>query len=308
MQHLSPYQLGATLYMPATRDDITDVILRNKINGLRSLVICLEDAVSDKDIPYALKNLKLILSELSVADREGQSTPLTFIRPRNPEMGRMLVNDYDLSCIDGFVLPKFTQQNLTVWAEILTDTHLLWMPTLETEEVFDPIAMRELAFVLDAHPCKHKILAIRIGGNDLMNVISLRRSRTSTLYDGPLGYVFKMLVSSFSSKGFALTAPVCELIDQPGLLQEELHRDIELGLVAKTAIHPTQIAIIHNALAVERQDYDDALRIVNSEQAVFKSNGTMCEPATHRKWAQNILMRAKYFGVRPSATSIAFTM
>lgn len=66
--------------------------------------------------------------------------------------------------------------------------------------------------------------------------------------------------------------------------------------MAKTAIHPTQISIIHNALAVERQDYDDALRIVNSEQAVFKSNGAMCEPATHRKWAQNILMRAKHYG------------
>ncbi len=308
MNEISPYQLGATLYMPATRDDITDVILRNKINGLRSLVICLEDAVSDKDIPSALENLNGILSELLIAEREHQSSPLTFIRPRNIEMGRMLVNNFDLSCIDGFVLPKFTQESLSSWGEILKDTHLLWMPTLETEDVFDPIAMRELAFALDSHPCKNKILALRIGGNDLMNVISLRRSRTSTLYDGPLGYVFKMLVSSFSSKGFALTAPVCELIDQPALLQEEIHQDIEHGLVAKTAIHPTQIALIHNALAVEQQDYDDALRIVNSEQAVFKSNGAMCEPATHRKWAQNILMRAKHYGIQPCTTPIAYTM
>jgi citrate lyase beta subunit len=305
---ISPYQLGATLYMPATRDDITDVILRNKINGLRSLVICLEDAVSDKDVPHSLQNLKCILSELSDAKRECQSPPLTFIRPRNTEMGQLLVNEFDLSCIDGFVLPKFTQLNLNIWGDILVDTHLLWMPTLETEEAYDPIAMRELAFALAAHPCKEKILAIRIGGNDLMNVISLRRSRTSTLYDGPLAYVFKMLVSAFASKGFALTAPVCELIDQPSLLQEEILKDIEHGLVAKTAIHPTQINIIHNALAVERQDYDDALRIVNSEQAVFKSNGAMCEPATHRKWAQNILMRAKYYGIQPCATQIALTM
>ncbi len=83
MNEISPYQLGATLYMPATRDDITDVILRNKMNGLRSLVICLEDAVSDKDIPHALQNLQRILSELSDTKRECQSPPLTFIRPRN---------------------------------------------------------------------------------------------------------------------------------------------------------------------------------------------------------------------------------
>ena len=55
-KRLSPWRLGATLYMPATRTDIADAILNNKISGLRSLVICLEDAVSEIDIPTALRN------------------------------------------------------------------------------------------------------------------------------------------------------------------------------------------------------------------------------------------------------------
>ncbi|GEG23755.1 ATP synthase [Escherichia coli O145:H28] len=44
--------------MPATREDIADAVLHGKIPGLRSLVICLEDAVSEADIPVALKNLE----------------------------------------------------------------------------------------------------------------------------------------------------------------------------------------------------------------------------------------------------------
>lgn len=62
---LSPRNLGATLYMPATREDIADAVLHGKIPGLRSLVICPEDAVSEADIPIALKNLEHLLHELS---------------------------------------------------------------------------------------------------------------------------------------------------------------------------------------------------------------------------------------------------
>lgn len=54
-QRLSPWRLGASLYMPATRTDIADTILNSKIAGLRSLIVCLEDAVSDEDIPRRWK-------------------------------------------------------------------------------------------------------------------------------------------------------------------------------------------------------------------------------------------------------------
>nr|MDQ6121131.1 HpcH/HpaI aldolase/citrate lyase family protein [Klebsiella pneumoniae subsp. pneumoniae] len=41
-------------------------------------------------------------------------------------------------------------------------------------------------------------------------------------------------------------------------------------------------------LKVSPGEHSDALRILNSTQAVFKSQGAMCEPATHRRWAQGI--------------------
>ncbi|MGB5854736.1 MAG: HpcH/HpaI aldolase/citrate lyase family protein [Oceanisphaera sp.] len=300
---ISPYRLGASLYMPAVRTDIVDVVLKNKIPGLSSLIICFEDALAEQDIAAGLSNLHTVLAVLrqhrhanhSHANRD-HDRPLVFIRPRHQAMARLLVDEFDLSTVNGFVLPKFTQATLDEWTDILEPTQLLWMPTLETAEVFDALAMRELVNVLDTHPCRSRMLAIRVGGNDLLNVLSLRRQRHKTLYDGPLGYVMKMLVSTFGSRQFALTAPVCELIERNDILTEELKADIEHGFVGKTAIHPNQIDIINQALAVEATEYEDALRIVNSGAAVFKHNGAMCEPATHTRWAENILTRAQYYG------------
>ncbi|MDX8000995.1 citrate lyase subunit beta [Xenorhabdus sp. Reich] len=301
----SPHQLGATLYIPATRQNIAEIVLQNKIPDLRSLVICLEDAVSEQDIPAAVENLSRVLQTLTEAGRVSSgilaSHPLIFIRPRNEMMARYLVDNANLNVIDGLVLPKFTQASLSGWWEIIGTTHLCIMPTLETEDVFDIQKMNRLADTLKNHPIKEHIIALRIGGNDLMNVISLRRSRDFTLYDGPMGYVIKMLVTVFSARGFAMTAPVCEHIDDLKLLEKELALDIAHGLVGKTAIHPRQIECIQRALMVSAVDYADAQRILNSGQAVFKSQGAMCEPATHQRWAMSILERAGYYGIGPEA-------
>lgn len=298
---LSAWNLGATLYMPATREDIADAVLHGKIPGLRSLVICLEDAVSEADIPDALKNLDRLLHEFSHSMRSlGKNDwPLVFIRPRHAELGKRLKEQCDLSAVDGFVLPKFTLGSLAEWWDIMGETHLCMMPTLETAEVFDVVQMRELATSLVAHPCHKRIIALRIGGNDLMNVVSLRRPRDLTLYDSPMGYVIKMLVSVFGPRDFALTAPVCEHIADQGVMARELVLDIAHGLVGKTAIHPSQIEAIQSALMVTQGEYADALRILNSTQAVFKSQGAMCEPATHRRWAAGILDRACVYGLQP---------
>ena len=303
-KRLSPYRLGATLYMPATRNDIAGSILNNQIDGLRSIVICLEDAVSDADVPAALQNLRQILVALKSAKDAGLGAdwPLVFIRPRDPEMGKFLTETKDLTPADGLVLPKFTLESLPVWWDIMKDTHLCMMPTLETEDVFDVMQMRKLATALLEHPCHSRIIALRIGGNDLMNVISLRRPRNLTLYDSPMGYVIKMLVAVFGSRDFALTSPVCEHIDDHDVMEKELALDMAHGLVGKTAIHPNQIAKIERALMVTSADHADALRILNSSQAVFKSQGAMCEPATHRRWAARVLEQAQIYGIAQEET------
>lgn len=79
-----------------------------------------------------------------------------------------------------------------------------------------------------------------------------------------MGYVIKMLVSVFGPRDFALTAPVCEHIDDHAVMARELALDMAHGLVGKTAIHPGQIEVIQNALMVTQGEYSDALRILNS--------------------------------------------
>lgn len=305
---LSPYQLGATLYMPATRTDIDQVMLENKIPGLSSLVVCLEDAILPERIPVAIQNLSQALERIGNTPA-AQKRPLLFVRPRNTEMARWLVEHQDLSQVQGFVLPKFTLAALDEWAELLEPTSLYWMPTLESIEVFDTLEMQQLAKTLSQHPLRERILAIRIGGNDLMNLMSLRRQRNLTLYQTPMAQVIQNLVCQFAPRDFSLTAPVCEIIDDPALLSAELEQDIAHGLVGKTAIHPTQIQMINRALMVSPQEHQDALNILNASQAVFQAHGAMCEPATQHRWAERILVRASYYGLNensgisePSAT------
>lgn len=194
--------------------------------------------------------------------------------------------------------PKLTQANLPAWLAAIAGTSLYLMPTLETAEMFDPMAVRDLKQAL-VEQAQSRILALRIGGNDLLSVLALRREAGVSLYDGPLAYLIGMVSGIMGSAGFCLTAPVFERLDTPELLAQEIRQDLGYGLVGKTAIHPSQIAIIHAALQVNPDDFSAAQQILQEQApAVFQFAGAMCEPATHRRWAERILARAEFFGVR----------
>jgi citrate lyase beta subunit len=290
--------------MPATRSDILDVVCATRLPELRSLVVCLEDAVAPVDVETALANLRQVLGRIH--DRGGRPAngPLLFVRPRDAEMAGVL-NDWSLmKHVDGFVVPKLSLKSLRSWEKAVTNPALAVMPTLETPEVFNPTAMVELGQALKAH-LDERIVALRIGGNDLMGCLGLRRNPTMTLYSTPMGYVIPMLSGIMGSLGFALTAPVFEQLATPDILEQELALDIANGLVGKTAIHPSQIGIIQNALRVSLEDMNAARMILNSvAPAVFKYNDAMCEPATHYKWATRVMERAKWHGVLPTPASI----
>ncbi|OXJ11740.1 citrate lyase [Burkholderia sp. HI2500] len=303
MKTLSPFALGATLYMPATRSDILDVVSGTRFPELRSLVVCLEDAVAAIDVDSALVNLRALLMNIDARGGRVESGPLLFVRPRDAAMAAVL-NDWPLmKHVDGFVVPKLTLRSLSSWENAVSHPDLYLMPTLETADVYDPGAMVELGSALKAN-LNRRIIALRIGGNDLMGCLGLRRNPATTLYRTPLSYVIPMLAGIMGAQGFALTAPVFEQLATPHLLNEELELDIAHGLVGKTAIHPSQIRIIQEALRVSLEDFNCATLIVNdAAPAVFKHNDAMCEPATHYKWAVNILERAKWHGVKPTAPS-----
>ena len=298
MRTVSPYALGATLYMPATRADLLDVVCHGKIPGLRSLVICLEDAVSEADVQDGLLNLQKLLTSIHALGGRSRSGPVVFVRPRNVEMA-MRLNDLSLiHHVDGFVAPKLNLASLSDWEQAITHPSLLIMPTLETRDVFDPVAMVDLRDGL-VDKLKEKTLVLRIGGNDLMGCLGLRRSASHTLYSTPMGYVIPMLAGIMRAAGFYLTAPVFERLDNDQLFSDELELDLMHGLVGKTAIHPSQIQPIHDALRVSIEDLNSArLIMADDASAVFKHGGAMCEPATHLQWARAIVERAQWHGVK----------
>ncbi len=301
---ISPYQLGATLYMPATRTDLADVILRQKIPDLRSMVICLEDAIREDEVATGLDTLQQCLHALH--EQKPDSRPLVFVRPRHPRMALDLLAMTGIERVDGFVLPKFDNSSLAAWSEVMraAPAPLCFMPTLETAQMLDAVAVRELCTHLQDVSIKSRILALRIGGNDLLSCLRLRTRQAHTLYDGPLGYVVAMLVTQFVPAGFHLTAPVFEYFQDHDVLENEFQRDLLHGLVGKTVIHPSQIAVIQRALKVDSHDYEAALRILDdSMPAVFQFEGAMCEPATHHQWAMQVMERVQYFGCHLHAIS-----
>lgn len=287
--------LGATLYMPCTRTDLAARLFGpTRIADLRSVVLCLEDAVLERDLPVALMNLGGLLR--SAAAREpGPSDPMVFVRPRDPAMLARILRMPGVGSLTGYVLPKANAETLPCYLGLQTPEGQMLMPTLETREACDPYEMRRLRDQLLA--VQDRILALRIGGNDLMQAMGLRRPPGSTAYEGPLGAVIAMLVATFSPWGFALSAPVMERFGDAALLRREVARDIDHGLLTKTAIHPEQIPIIQNALAVPAFELDEARLILDpAGPAVFAQGGVMCEPATHRVWAERLIARADAYG------------
>ncbi len=296
----SALSLGATLYMPATRQDLWQVVNGEKYPELRSLVVCLEDAVAEHDIHFARQQLKALLLRLR-NDKRLPNHPMLFVRPRHLEMAKELAEWHDIDLIHGMVLPKFGLDNLTDWHKALPPA-LQVMPTLESAQTFDMSAMRELRQALQSD--FRDVLVLRIGGNDLLNCLAIRRPVDLTMYQTPIGQLIANLAGQFLPHNFALSAPVFEHYQQMKLFQEELYLDIQHGLSGKTIIHPSQISFVHQAYQVSENEFRQAQEVVNDHaKAVFSCQGSMLEPATHRRWAERILERANFFGLKPLHSS-----
>lgn len=291
-------RLGASLYVPCTHTDLALIAEGSKLPFLRSVIFCTEDAVSEHDLPDALENLAHTLARMPAI-----SPTLRFVRVRNLDIMRQIMAMSGVNKLDGFVIPKATQHNIESYLEPISHSQHLLMPTLETHEVFCEREMRMLRKKLSEPHIKPRILALRIGGNDLLALLGIRRPRHVTIYRTPLGGIIARLVTTMRPHGFHLTAPVFEHLDRQELLDEEVAEDMLHGLIGKTAIHPHQVPLIESHYRVCPNDIEAAHMILQEHSpAVFGHGGSMCEVSTHKSWAENILTRVKAFGsmVNPS--------
>jgi len=287
-------QLGASLYVPATRPDLVSIGNRVKHPNLRSVIFCTEDAICSDDVPQALANLQHALAhfEAGLMSR--------FVRVRNPTVLRRILQMDGVQKLTGFVFPKATLRNIDDYLTAIPGEHpFRIMIILETADAFDPAEMAALRTRMLDESCRRRILSLRIGGNDLLQFLGMRRPRRRSIYATPLGPVIHQLVATFRPFGFNLTAPVFEWLDCGKLLAREARRDVASGLFGKSAIHPDQVPIIESAYKVGVRELHAAKQILApNAPPVFRLDGAMCEPATHRAWATLICERAKLFGVR----------
>ncbi|GAA0122708.1 MAG: HpcH/HpaI aldolase/citrate lyase family protein [Clostridium argentinense] len=312
------HSLGATLYMNPLKGDLFNNIFTQKKLGANTIVICLEDAVSDSNVAIAEKKLietfLKIKTKLSKGEIFLDDLPLLFIRVRNVTQFDFFLNNCPKSALCGFVFPKFTSSIGEEYFDKLekfnfkNNTHLYGMPILESHEIlYKECRLNEL-IKIRAILKKYNsyVLNVRIGGTDLCGILGIRRGAYDTIYDVlSISDCINDIINVFKSEGFVISAVVHEYYDIHNInvlsaLVKEVHLDIINGLTGKVVIHPNQVNIVNSLYAVSYEDYMDAEKIVaSSENGVLKSNfnNKMNEVKPHLIWAKNILLRGKIMGV-----------
>ena len=116
-RELLQYCLGATMYMPGTKD-FTPKILSGAMPGLTTVVLCFEDACPEESVEAAEQNVYRLLDTVAFATEEGtlspDNIPLIFVRTRNPEQFRHFaagLNKRRSKALCGINFPKFSAEN-----------------------------------------------------------------------------------------------------------------------------------------------------------------------------------------------------
>ncbi|MET8446277.1 HpcH/HpaI aldolase/citrate lyase family protein [Streptomyces sp. NPDC005209] len=219
--------LGATLYSPATRPRLADDIVKQAVNGVVSMVLCLEDSIGDEDVQEGEANLVRQFADLDA--RAGVDLPLLFIRVRHPEQIPDLVGRLGATVrlLSGFVFPKFTEERgipfleALAGAETASGRRLFGMPVLETPELMyretRVEALEGIARAVDKY--RDRVLALRLGVTDFCSSYGLRRAPDMTAYDvqiiaSVIADVVNMLGRA-DGTGFTVTGPVWEYFRVP---------------------------------------------------------------------------------------------
>ncbi|MDR4997434.1 HpcH/HpaI aldolase/citrate lyase family protein [Brevibacillus parabrevis] len=191
------HALGATLYMPAMRATISQDVMTKKHEGLISMVICLEDAIGDHEVPEAEQSLIRQVRDISSQMRHGlihqDDIPIMFVRVRDVAQMNRIVDELqeDLICLTGFVFPKFTSRNAEEYLEALEscNRHISFpvygMPILESADViYKETRTAELLSIKNTiDKYRHLVLNVRMGATDFSSLFGLRRGPDVSIYD-----------------------------------------------------------------------------------------------------------------------------
>ena len=322
---LLQYAVGALLYAPADHEGIIDAIYYNRIPYLKSVAFCLEDTIQDAYLVQAenklIEHMTLLYDAMKKGVLQQKKLPLIFIRIRTPkqmiDIFRRLKKCQKI--LTGFILPKFDSKNKEEYKEAVflinkeSEAIKYVMPTLETHSILKKETRQSELYGIKKtlDDMKKYVLNVRVGGNDFCNIYGLRRNQNQSIYDILVMQDVLSDISSVFLEDYVVSGVVWEYFagetdktEQWKIgLQKELEKDKLNGFIGKTAIHPSQLSVIHKAYAVDSGDYEDAKAILNWQQttrAVAKSvkYARMNESKVHQKWAERIMALYYIYGIK----------
>ena len=214
--------LGATLYVPATKEGLAGTVRRQAAAGAKAMVIDLEDAIPDVSVDSALTS-----TQRDAARPARRSAGEPAVRPgalggADPAAGRRVGpgaghrQRVRAAEVLGRRPGREYLQAVADAGDAVRRTVLYAMPVLETPEVLyretreaELVGIREL---LDEY--RELVLTIRIGATDLCGLFGIRRDRDLSIYDvGVAADLIAQVVNQLGrtdGTGFAITGPVWE--------------------------------------------------------------------------------------------------
>lgn len=220
------YCLGATMYMPGTKD-FTEKIIHSAFPELTSMVFCFEDACPENQVEIAEKNVLKIFEAINEAIDKGEFSydklPLIFCRVRNEEQfhrfGEQLKKEH-MKILAGINFPKFNSHNGNAYMEYLKELNIRFgevlygMPIIEDKEVaYKESRIDELMRIkniLDNY--KDIVLQVRVGATDFSSNFGMRRGVDYSIYDIlPVRDILSDIINVFGrNNDYVISGPVWE--------------------------------------------------------------------------------------------------
>lgn len=241
------------LYIPGNNPGM---IQNCAIYGSDGVLLDLEDSISISEKDSARKLVKHALKTLDFGPVErvvrinGLDTPffrddLEEIVPSRPDAVR---------------IPKIdSPDDIQTADEIIT--------RLEREHGMEPGSVRIHAMLETARAIVNapsiaasspRILGLTIGGQDLAADLGIKATREGL----EMLYAKSAVILAAKANGLLAFDTVYTDINNPEGLREQARMSVSLGFSGKAAIHPSQIAIIHEAFSPDEKEVRKAERIV----------------------------------------------
>lgn len=286
-----------------------------------SIILCLEDAISDEEVKLAEQNIVVQIQQIanlvSANILNQADIPLLFIRVRQPSQMKKIVTELGsaVHCLCGFVFPKFTPINGKTYIDQLAYINELYslslygMPILESPEImYKETRAESLLQIKDLLDSYHDyILNVRIGATDFSSIFSIRRNKYTPIYHiTVVRDCISDIINVFSraTNEYIISGCVWEYFSndhEEGLIQE-VSLDHANGLIGKTVIHPSHIKVVQAMHIVTMEDYLDArliLQNADTYNGVLKSSfsNKMNEVKPHYGWARKTILKSNIYGV-----------